>query len=125
MPIGTGIVGHVAKTGQIDVTTDVKHDIRHTPQVDEKSGFVTKSMVSVPLISKDKIIGVIQVLNKKGGKTFSRDDIHLLQSLSSGAALALQNAQYAQRLVQEERIRSELLIAHQIQLGIQYSLETI
>ena len=118
IPIGTGIVGHVVKTRQIDVTTDVKHDRRHNPQIDERSGFVTKSMVSVPLISKDEAIGVIQVINKKGGKMFARDDIHLLQSLSNGAALALQNAQYAQRLVQEERIRSELLIAHQIQQGI-------
>ena len=118
VPIGTGIVGHVVKTRQIDVTTDVKHDRRHNPQIDERSGFVTKSMISVPLISKDEAIGVIQVINKKGGKMFARDDIHLLQSLSNGAALALQNAQYAQRLLQEERIRSELLIAHQIQQGI-------
>jgi sigma-B regulation protein RsbU (phosphoserine phosphatase) len=64
------------------------------------------------------VLGVIQVINKKGGKTFSQEDVNLLQSLSSGAALALQNARYAQRLLQEERIRSELMIAHQIQQGI-------
>ena len=118
VPIGTGIVGHVAKTRQIDVTTDVKQNPHHYPAVDEESGFVTKSMVSVPLISKDDVLGVIQVINKKGGTAFSQDDINLLQSLSSGAAVALQNARYAQRLVQEERIRSELLVAHQIQQGI-------
>ena len=118
VPFGTGIVGHVAKTRQIDVTSDVQHDERHNRTIDAKSGFVTQSMVSVPLISKDATIGVIQVINKKNGKAFSLDDINLLQALSSGAALALQNAQYAQRLLQEERIRSELLIAHQIQQGI-------
>lgn len=53
-----------------------------------------------------------------GGKRFSQNDITLLQALSSSAAIAIQNAQYAQRLVQEERTRSELLIAHQIQKGI-------
>jgi len=118
VPFGKGIVGHVAKTRQVDVTTDVKHDIRHFPDIDEQSGFVTRSMVSVPLITKDELLGVIQVINKKGGKTFSQEDVNLLQSLSSGAAMALQNARFSQRLLQEERIKSELLIAHQIQQGI-------
>jgi len=118
VPFGVGIVGHVAKTRQVDVTSDVKRDKRHFSQIDEQSGFITRSMVSVPLISRDDLLGVIQVINKKGGKTFSQEDVNLLQSLSSGAALAIQNAKYAQRLIQEERIRSELLIAHQIQQGI-------
>lgn len=118
VPFGKGIVGHVAKTRQVDVTTDVKHDVRHFPDIDEQSGFVTRSMVSVPLVTKDELLGVIQVINKKGGKTFSQEDVNLLQSLSSGAAMALQNARFSQRLLQEERIRSELLIAHQIQQGI-------
>jgi sigma-B regulation protein RsbU (phosphoserine phosphatase) len=118
VPFGVGIVGHVAKTRQVDVTTDVKKNPYHYPDIDEQSGFVTKSMISMPLISKEEVLGVLQVINKKSGKTFSQDDVNLLQSLSSGAALALQNARYAQRLLQEERIRSELLIAHQIQQGI-------
>lgn len=118
VPVGKGIVGYVAQSRRIDVTTDVKHDERHYGQIDEQSGFVTKSMISVPLISKDEVLGVIQVINKKGGKTFSQTDVTLLQALSSGGALALQNATYARRLVQEERTRSELLIAHQIQQGI-------
>lgn len=118
VPVGTGIVGYVAKTRQIDVTSDVQSDKRHYGQIDEQSGFVTKSMISVPLISKSEVLGVIQVINKKGGQRFSKDDVNLLQALSSGGALAIQNASYAQRLVQEERIRSELMIAHQIQQGI-------
>ncbi len=118
VPFGTGIVGHVAQTRQIDVTSDVKQDKRHFGLIDEQSGFQTKSMVSLPLVSNDELLGVIQVINKRGGKVFSQDDINLLQSLSSGAALAIQNAKYSQRLLQEERIRSELLIAHQIQQGI-------
>ena len=75
-------------------------------------------MISLPLISKDELLGVLQVVNKKDGQVFSQEDVSLLQSLSSGAAIAIQNAKYSQRLLQEERIRSELLIAHQIQQGI-------
>ena len=86
VPFGTGIVGYVAQSRQIDVTTDVKRDRRHFPQIDEQSGFVTKSMISVPLISKDEVLGVIQVINKKGGKSFSQEDVNLLQSLSSGGS---------------------------------------
>ncbi len=118
VPFGSGIVGHVAQSRQIDVTTDVKRNKRHLTEIDKDSGFVTKSMISLPLISKDEVLGVIQVINKKSGKNFSQDDISLLQSLSSGAALAIQNAKYAQRLLHEERMRSELLIANQIQQGI-------
>lgn len=118
VPFGTGIVGYVAQSRQVDVSSDVQHDSRHFALVDEQSGFVTKSMVSVPLITHDEVLGVMQVVNKKNGKKFSQDDINLLQSLSSGAALALQNATYAQRLLLEERNRSELLIARQIQEGI-------
>ncbi len=118
VPFGIGIVGHVAKTRQVDVTTDVKKNPHHYPNIDEQSGFTTKSMISMPLISKDELLGVIQVINKKGGEMFSQDDVNLLQSLSSGASLALQNARYTQRLLQEERMRSELIIAHQIQRGI-------
>lgn len=118
VPVGKGIVGHVAKTRQVEVTTDAKKSPYHYPEVDEQTGFVTRSIISMPLLSKDEVLGVIQVINKKGGKTFTQDDVNLLQSLSSGAAIAIQNARYAQRLLQEERIRSELLIAHQIQQGI-------
>ncbi len=118
VPFGTGIVGHVAKTRQLDVTPDVKHDKRHYRQVDKQSGFQTRSMVSVPLISKDELFGVIQVINKRTGMHFDQDDITLLKVLSNGAAVAIQNAKYAQRLLQEERTRSELRIAYKIQQGI-------
>ncbi len=118
VPFGTGIVGHVAQTRKVDVTSNVKQDKRHFGLIDEQSGFHTKSMVSLPLVISDELLGVIQVINKRGGKVFSQDDINLLQSLSNGAALAIQNAKYSQRLLHEERIRSELLIAHQIQQGI-------
>jgi sigma-B regulation protein RsbU (phosphoserine phosphatase) len=118
IPIEKGIVGHVARTGEIDVTENVKTRDIHDRDIDKKTGFMTRSMVSVPLAYKDHILGVIQVINKKDDQQFSQTDITLLQSLSSGAALAIQNAQYARSLVQQERIRSELLIAHQIQQGI-------
>ncbi|PIE36509.1 hypothetical protein CSA56_00200 [candidate division KSB3 bacterium] len=111
IPFGTGIVGYVAQTRQTEAIPDVKSDKRHYSRVDKQSGYLTKSMVSVPLISQGELLGVIQVINKKGEYVFSQDDVYLLQSLSNGASLAIQNAKYAERLLQEEHIRSELLIA--------------
>ena len=111
VPFGTGIVGYVAKTRQAEVIPDVKHDKRHYSRIDKQTGYLTKSMISVPLISKDELLGVIQVINKKGDQVFSQDEVDLLQSLSNGAALAIQNAEYAERLLHEEHMRSELLIA--------------
>ena len=118
VPVGKGIVGNVAQTRAIDVTMNVQTDKRHFGQFDQKTGFVTRSMVSVPLIFNEELLGVVQVVNKEHGREFQQDDIHLLKALSNGAAIAIQNVKYAQRLLQEERIRSELLIAHQIQQGI-------
>ncbi len=118
VPVGKGIVGQVAQSGQIDVTEDVQSRGIHYHDIDEQSGYVTRSMVSVPLICKDIALGVIQISNKQGGKQFFREDVKLLQALSSSAALAIQNAQYAKRLVKEERIHSEILFARQIQQDI-------
>ena len=118
VPIGKGIVGHVAESREIDVTMDVGNDKRHYREVDEQSGFKTRSMISVPLISNEVLMGVIQVVNKQGGNKFSVDDINLLKSLSNGAAIAIQNVRYAQRLLHEERTRKELEIAQQIQRRI-------
>ncbi|MCP4396324.1 MAG: response regulator [bacterium] len=111
IPFGIGIVGHVAESRNIDVVPDVAHDERHYRQIDRRSGFSTRTMVSIPLISKKELLGVLQIINKTGGQLFTQEDVDLLQSLSHGASLAIQNAQYAQRLLQEERLQSELLIA--------------
>ena len=111
VPLGAGIVGHVAQSRKADVVPDVAHDERHYRQVDRESGFVTKSMVSVPLVNQEELLGVLQIINKADEQRFTQDDVDLLTSLSSSAALAIQNAQYAQRLLQEERLQSELLIA--------------
>ena len=118
LPNGSGIIGQVAKTRKFDLSQNVEAREMYGREVQKATGEPAKSLLSVPLISNDNVLGVIQVMNKKRRETFSQDDAHLLEALSTGAALAIQNAEYSQRLLQEERIRSELLIAHQIQQGI-------
>ncbi|GAK54949.1 Stage II sporulation E family protein [Candidatus Vecturithrix granuli] len=114
----SGIVGQVARTKSVHLAQNIDLLDMYGRELNETNDVMIRSAISTPLMSKDQVLGVLQVMNKKSRNAFSQDDATLLQSLSTGAALAIQNAEYSQRLLQEERIRSELLIAHQIQQGI-------
>jgi HD-GYP domain-containing protein (c-di-GMP phosphodiesterase class II) len=61
--------------------------------VDEKTGFVTRSLMTVPLVLEDKSIGAIQAVNKRDGQLFNKEDLDLFRSIADNAALAVNNAQ--------------------------------
>jgi signal transduction histidine kinase/uncharacterized membrane protein len=92
LPLGRGIAGEVAVSGRPVIVNDVANDPRWFKGVDQSTGFVTRAMIVVPLIAKDLIIGVIQVINKRDGTTFSDDDLALLTSFAAQAAAAIENA---------------------------------
>ena len=92
-PCTEGLAGHVVSTGQVLNIEDAYEDSRFNPAVDKETGFRTKSVICSPVINREeKIIGVIQVINKKEG-IFDQEDENLLQALSSQTAVALENAQ--------------------------------
>jgi HD-GYP domain-containing protein (c-di-GMP phosphodiesterase class II) len=103
VPIGQGIIGEVVATGDRVLVEDVANDNRHYKQLDEQTGFVTRSILCVPLrapriqLGQDRgeleasIIGGAQALNKRGGP-FSEDDVALFETLASQAATVLQVA---------------------------------
>ncbi|GAB6096364.1 hypothetical protein JCM14469_26170 [Desulfatiferula olefinivorans] len=87
-----GLAGYVARTGTRLNITNAYDDPRFLAGVDEQTGFVTHSVLSVPIINRDgDIIGVAQAINKVGG-VFDNDDEDLLTALSSHIAIALENA---------------------------------
>ncbi len=92
VPMGKGIVGWVAQHGKPLFVPDVKKDRRWFKGVDEKTKFVTRSILAVPLIAKGKIIGVAEVLNKKGNRKFNKDDLELFKALANQIAVAIENA---------------------------------
>lgn len=92
MALGQGLAGWVAATGEPVIVPDVYADERFFRDVDKNSGFTTQSIVCVPLQSKGRTIGAIEVMNKKSG-TFNKDDLALLQALAAPAAAAIENAQ--------------------------------
>jgi HD-GYP domain-containing protein (c-di-GMP phosphodiesterase class II) len=92
VPMGKGIVGWVAEHGKPLLVPDVTKDPRWYKGVDKKTKFVTRSIIAVPLVSKGKVIGVAEVLNKKGNRFFNDDDLELFTALGNQIAVALENA---------------------------------
>ncbi len=91
LKMGQGIAGWVAEQGEPAVIHDVYRDPRFFKDVDSKSSFVTRNMISVPVKSKDKILGVLQAINKLDG-IFDEEDLEWLQILSNQVAVAIENA---------------------------------
>lgn len=90
LPAHTGIAGWVATHREPVIANQVRQDVRFSPHVDEVFQFVTRSLVCVPMIAHNRVIGVIEVLNKDAGAPFTAMDVNLLQILGSIAAAALE-----------------------------------
>jgi putative nucleotidyltransferase with HDIG domain len=94
--VGEGIAGSVAKDRKPLVANDVSADPRFNGKMDKSSGFVTKSIICVPLFFENSVIGVMEVLNKKNPGGFSDNDLMTLESLASLAAVSINNAKTAE-----------------------------
>lgn len=86
---GEGIAGQVVKEGKTTVVKDCQSDARWAGRFDESTGFVTKSMVCVPLINKYEVIGCIQIINKKDGSLYNDADVDLCETLAMLTAIAI------------------------------------
>ena len=92
----SGIAGWVARNGKPLIVNDVSKDPRFSGGVDELTDFSTKSIICAPLLIQNKVIGVIEVLNKVDGSDFSEQDLDTLVSVASTAAMGLENAKLHQ-----------------------------
>jgi len=86
-----GIAGWVAEHGVAQLVSDARSDARFCSQIDERCGFITRDLVCVPIRNREKIIGVLEAVNRKIGR-FETDDMELLASLANHVAIALENA---------------------------------
>jgi len=109
LQIGEGIAGWVAQTEQPLICADPYGDPRFSRHFDEKSGFRTRSIICVPLKSQDRLIGVLEVLNKQGASGFTDDDLEMLTILSNMIGPALENAQLYHRLQEKLDLTMEEL----------------
>ena len=91
MAFGEGVAGWVAKHGKPAIINDVRKDKRFSPRFDAESRFETRSVLCAPLVSRGRIIGVVQVLNRTGGD-FTQGDLNMLMTLVEPTAIAIENA---------------------------------
>ncbi|TKJ28589.1 MAG: hypothetical protein CEE40_11270 [Chloroflexi bacterium B3_Chlor] len=95
LQLGQGIAGWVAEHGEPLLVDDVREDPRHDSQIAETIGFEARSILCVPLQVKDRVIGVVELINKLGkglDTRFTLDDLEMLTALAAPVALALENA---------------------------------
>lgn len=104
IPIDRGIAGWVAMNGIGQIVNDVEQDPRWFDGVARDMDFVTRSILCVPMRLRDRVVGVIQVLNKRSGDPFTEQDLRLLTTLAAQAAVAVENARLV-RSLKEERDR--------------------
>jgi HD-GYP domain-containing protein (c-di-GMP phosphodiesterase class II) len=88
LAVGEGIGGWVAQTRTPAVVNDARQDPRFASEFDRASGFVTRSVLCVPMVFREELIGVIEVLNKRSG-SFTAEHVGLLANLASFAAATI------------------------------------
>lgn len=97
--MGEGVAGWVAQTGQPAIVNDTSNDPRFTGKFDSQTSFRTRSILCAPLISRGRTIGVVEIINRRGGR-FTRPDLSLLMMLVEPCAIAIENALLFQRAEQ-------------------------
>jgi len=97
VPLEGSIAGRIVQEGRPIIVEDVRADPNFYGLVDTVTHFQTRSILGVPLKVKDTIIGVLEVLNKRGGEPFDEEDVKLLEILAAQAAVAIENARLFQQ----------------------------
>jgi GAF domain-containing protein/CheY-like chemotaxis protein len=124
LKMGQGIAGWVAQRGEPLLVPDVRLDPRHYGAIDEAVGFTSHSIMCVPLRVKEKVIGVIEVINKLGETwpdseaQFNENDLKLLSSMVAPVAIAIENARLheaTKKLVAAEILQQTVVtVAHYV-----------
>ena len=104
VPLEGSIAGWAAIHRQTAIVTDPHSDPRFFDQVEKTTRFPTQSLIALPLITKDKVVGVLEVLNKQVGQ-YSDEDRETLEALAAQAAVAIENT----RLFQQSDLISVLV----------------
>ena len=92
LPWGTGIVGWAASNQKSILVKDTGKDERFFKNIDKKTKFNTKSIVCVPILYRDDLLGVVEVINKRDGSFFTEEDLGILEILVEDAAISIKNS---------------------------------
>lgn len=125
LPPGSGVVGQAVSTRQPVIVNDVQKSATWFSKTDRQTGFETRALLAIPLIVKDEVIGVLEVINKTDHSPFTIDDQELLTAFAAQAAVALENARLytLTDLALAERVE-ELSVMQRIDRELNTSLDT-
>ncbi|EMS78933.1 ATP-binding protein [Desulfotignum phosphitoxidans] len=119
IPPGAGVAGWVAEKQTYLLVPDTRKDARFYPRIDDMTGMETRSLLCVPMKSKRKLIGVLEVMNKKDNSFFTEDDALILSVFSHHAAIAIENAMLfnsmKNRLEREKMIEQKMAESARLQ----------
>ncbi|RZB70335.1 GAF domain containing protein, partial [Asbolus verrucosus] len=110
-----GIAGLVARTGITMNIKDAYKDSRFNKEIDQKTGYITRSILCMPVIGENGILGVVQVINKKNGGYFTANDERLFKTFSLYCALALHYTNIhnqTTKMVVAHLTMSNMLVSH-------------
>jgi len=117
-PADKGFAGHVVQTGQYLIVPDAYADPRFNPEIDRKTGWRTRSVLSVPMYNySGQLMGVLQALNKSAGP-FDEYDAWLAGALSAQAGVALQRQKLLVEYAAKQKMQRDMDIARSIQQQI-------
>ena len=113
IPIGQGLVGHAAQSGQAVLAPDVSKDPRYI-----KANPETRSELCIPLIYKDKVIGVLDIEHTRRGY-FNEDHVRIMTTMAAQVAIAIENATLYERIArQEQRLEHDFALARELQFRL-------
>src|SRR5574341_1141604 len=116
VPSGLGLAGWVVEHRQGVIVNDVQRDPRFYPEVDRHTGYLTRSLMAVPLIVNERAIGAIEVSNKPDDYTAA--DLDLLGTIAGSAAIAIENARLYLVAVEKGRLEREMQVAREVQASL-------
>jgi phosphoserine phosphatase len=116
-PADRGIVGETAQKRRLINVPDCYADPRFNRDVDRQTGYVTRRLLSVPLLGVDQaLVGVMQVLNKRKGP-FDEEDEKIATIMAAHCAVILQKAMLLEEYVLKQKMQRDLALAREIQMS--------
>ncbi|MGQ9687577.1 MAG: GAF domain-containing protein [Desulfobaccales bacterium] len=109
LKIGAGIAGYVAHTEKPLIVADARQDPRFLSTFDDLTGFTTRSVLCVPLKVKRRLVGVLELLNKRDGTDFDEEDVEIVSILANQIGIALENARLYAKLQEKLLVTVEEL----------------